>query len=104
VLNDILSRDTYRYTKGVDAKSLSSIRQWEYGILLIEANECRGVDTRFAEDATVLIVAKVETNHHLQQMSGRSSRSRGVCASTLYVVTSETRSQVMDRMRRSTIA
>ena len=66
MLNAILSRDTYRYTKGVDAKSLSTIRQWEYGILLIEASECRGVDTRFSVDATVLIVAKVETNHQLQ--------------------------------------
>lgn len=93
-----------RYCKGADAQALSEIRQWDYGILLIQGRECRGVDTRFAVDAAVLIVSKADSLHQVQQMSGRSSRTRGVCESTLYVVTAESRSQVMERLRRSSIS
>jgi hypothetical protein len=55
-------------------------------------------------DAAVLIVGKVDSMHQMQQMSGRSSRTRGVCESTLYIVTSESRNQVTDRLRRSSIS
>jgi len=100
----MVNTNNRRYCKGADAKALSEIRQWDYGILLILGRECRGVDTRFAVDATVLIVGKVDSLHQMEQMSGRSSRTRGVCESTLYIVTIESRSQVMDRLRRSSIS
>lgn len=72
--------------------------------MLIEGSECRGVDTRFAVDASVLIIADVRTFHSLQQMSGRSSRSRNVCESTYYTVTKESRNQIIDRLKRCSIS
>ena len=44
---------------------LSTIRHWEYGVLMIKASEGRGVDTRFRKDALVLITAEVRSYHEL---------------------------------------
>ena len=36
---------------------LSEIRQWDYGLVLLSAEEGRGVDTRFKKSAHVVILA-----------------------------------------------
>ena len=68
---------------------LVDIRQWEYGVLLLSSEEGRGVDSRFRKDAIVIIMAEVHSYHELQQMVGRSSRSRGVCEGILYLIGEE---------------
>ena len=60
----------------------------------------RGVDTRFRRDAIVLVAVAVQSYHELQQMVGRSSRSRGVCEGILYNIGHEKPVQVMDRLKR----
>ena len=55
-------------------------------MLVIKPSEARGVDTRFRKDAVVLIAAQVTSYLELQQMVGRSSRTRGVCEGFLYNV------------------
>ena len=83
---------------------LSAIRHWDYGVLMIKAKEGRGVDTRFKKDALVLIVADVSSYLELQQMIGRSSRTRGVCEGVLYNVGEESALQVVDRLKRQNVA
>ena len=56
---------------------------------MIKASEGRGVDTRFRKDALVLIAAEMHSYLELQQLIGRSSRTRGVCEGTLYNVGQE---------------
>lgn len=58
------------------------------------------MDTRFAKDALVLIIAKVESYHQYLQMLGRSSRSRSISEGILYVSTNEKPNQVMERIKR----
>ena len=58
-------------------------------MLLLNAEEGRGVDTRFKKAAHVVILAKVQSHHEVQQMIGRSCRTRGVCEGTLYAVGEE---------------
>ena len=83
---------------------LSAIRHWDYGVLLIKASEGRGVDTRFRKDALVLIPAEVRSYLELQQMIGRSSRTRGVCEGILYNVGEESALQVVDRLKKQNVA
>ena len=71
---------------------------------MIKAKEGRGVDTRFRKDALVLISAEVRSYHELQQMIGRSSRTRGVCEGVLYNVGQESSMQVVDRLKRQNVA
>ena len=56
---------------------------------MLTVEEGRGVDTRFRKDARVLITCPVDSYQDLQQMVGRSSRSRGVCDGVLYLVSEE---------------
>ena len=93
-----------KYLYGATESNLVDIRSWDYGVLLIKPSECRGVDTRFAKDALVLIAAKVESYHQYLQMLGRSSRSRKVCEGILYSVTSERPSQVIERLKRANVS
>ena len=93
-----------RYAAGCSSEVLEQVKQWEYGVLLLKASEGRGVDCRFRKDALVLIVAEVDSYHELQQMVGRSSRSRGICEGVLYNVGEQTASQVMDRLKRKNLA
>ncbi len=72
--------------------------------MLLKASEGRGIDTRFARDSIVLIIALVNTTHQLQQMIGRSSRTRGVCECILYLAGDEKQNQVMARLSRQNIA
>ena len=58
---------------------LDDIRKWDYGVLLLNPHQGRGIDTRFQRDAHVMVLAKVSSYHELKQMVGRSSRTRGVC-------------------------
>ena len=62
------------------------------------------MDTRFRKDALVLISAEVRSYHELQQMIGRSSRTRGVCEGVLYHVGQESSLQVIDRLKRQNVA
>ena len=70
-------------------------------MLLLSQEEDRGVDSRFRKDGVVLITSQVSSYHDLQQMVGRSSRSRGVCEGTLYSIGSERPAQVLERLKRS---
>ena len=72
--------------------------------MLLKASEGRGVDCRFRKDALVLIAAEVDSYHELQQMVGRSSRSRGICEGVLYTVGTQTASQVVDRLKSKNLA
>jgi hypothetical protein len=51
--------------KKADVNSMLLIRDWDYGVLLLNAEEARGVDTRFRRDAHVLILALVHSYHEL---------------------------------------
>lgn len=64
---------------------MNEIRNWDYGVLILNKEEGRGVDTRFKKNAIVLIGVPVTNYHEVQQMIGRSSRSRGVCEGVLYI-------------------
>lgn len=44
---------------------MAHIRSWDYGVLLLERSQARGVDTRFVRDALVLIVSTVTSYHEL---------------------------------------
>ena len=44
---------------------LDEIRIWDYGVLLLNKEEGRGVDSRFRGDAIVLISASVTSYHEL---------------------------------------
>ena len=73
-------------------------------MLLLTNEESRGIDTRFRKDSIVLIGSEVSTYHELQQIIGRSSRSRGVTESILYTVGEERATQVIERLKRSSVA
>jgi cation transport regulator ChaC len=62
------------------------------------------VDTRFRKDALVLIATEVRSYHELQQMIGRSSRTRGICEGILYNIGEESVLQVIDRLKRQNVA
>ncbi len=66
---------------------------------MLSPEEARGVDTRFRRDAHVHILALVKTYHELQQMMGRSSRTRGVCQGSLFLVSDERSGKVFERLR-----
>lgn len=103
-LEELCKHHKWRHLAGTSPQVLASIRQWSYGVLLLHANDGRGVDARFAKDALVLIVAKVSSHHELQQMIGRSSRTRGVCEGVLFVVSEESAVQIIDRLKRQNVA
>ena len=79
----------FKHRVNAQRANLDEVRQWEYGVLLLTVEEGRGVDTRFRKDARVVITCTVESYHDLQQMMGRSSRSRGVCDGVLYLMGDE---------------
>jgi hypothetical protein len=90
----------YNYLSGVSVSTFEEIKTWEYGILLLQKEDSRGIDTRFQKDALVLIIAKVDTYQQYMQMLGRGSRTRGVCDGILYVASNEKASVVMDKLKR----
>ena len=57
------------------------------------------MDTRFRKTAHVYVLAHVQSIHELQQMVGRSCRTRGSCEATLYIVGTEKPAQVNERLR-----
>lgn len=65
---------------------------------------CRGLDIRFKVDTAVFILANVKSHHELFQMVGRSSRSRGVCDSILFIVGKEKSSELIQRLQREGIS
>ena len=71
---------------------------------MITAKDAREVDTRFRKDALVLIATEVQSYLELQQMIGRSSRTRGVCEGVLYNKGDESALQVVDRLKRQNVA
>ena len=68
-------------------------------MLFLDAEEGRGLDARFRRTAHVVIIVRVQLQHELQQMVGRSSRARGACEATLYSVGAERPAQVAERLR-----
>lgn len=66
---------------------------------MLSPSEARGVDTRFRRDAHVQILALVRTYHELQQMIGRSSRTRGVCQGSLFIISDERAGKVIERLK-----
>jgi hypothetical protein len=95
----VLLANKCKYHTKADSESLLAIRDWDYGVLLLSPDEARGVDTRFRREAHVQILALVKTYHELQQMMGRSSRTRGVCQGSLYLVTEERSGKVFERLK-----
>ena len=59
----MLKRSKHRYVEKCDSDTLMTIRDWDYGIMLLAPNESRGVDTRFRRDAHVMIMARVNNYH-----------------------------------------
>ena len=57
------------------------------------------MDTRFRKTAHVYVLAQVQSMYELQQMVGRSCRTRGSCEATLYIVGTEKPAQVNGRLR-----
>jgi Type III restriction enzyme, res subunit len=100
----MIERSKWKFATGVTQGVLSKVRHWDYGILLLKPSEGRGVDTRFQKDAMVLIASEVHSYHELQQMIGRSSRTRGVCEGVLYNKGDETTVQVIDRLKRQNVS
>ena len=98
-----MKSDKYKVYIGVAANTLAKVKDLDYGILMIEAKVCRGIDTRFAKDAMVLITANVKSYHEYLQILGRSSRARNISSGILYTDTDEKPSQVMMRLKRQNI-
>ena len=85
----LLKASKYRHAEGTKDNVLHEVRSWDYGVLMLSAEEGTGVDARFRRDAISLVLAEVRSYHELQQMVGRSSRSRGVCEGVLYLIGEE---------------
>lgn len=96
----LLALNKYRFLEGVEDRVLDEVRSWEYGVLLLSPQQGRGIDTRFRRTALVMIACEVASMHEVQQMVGRSCRTRGVCQGTLYHVGQERAHHVMDRLKR----
>jgi hypothetical protein len=61
-LNSLFQKLNFKRIKeGVKPETLSEIRSWEYGILLIQPHESFGTNTRFAMDSLVCIVTNVDS-------------------------------------------
>ena len=84
-----LNDSKMKHAEGGQQYTLAEVRSWDYGVLLLSREEGRGVDTRFKRDAIVLIATAVSSYHELQQMVGRSCRTRGICEGILYLVGEE---------------
>lgn len=99
MVEGIVKRNKLRWTDSRSPNFLLEIRQWDYGVLVLNSEEGRGLDTRFRKAAHVAIIAKVKQQHEVQQMVGRSSRARGACEATLCSVGPERPAQVTERLR-----
>ena len=55
----LATQNKWRYIDSTNPSYQTEIRQWDYGMLLLNADEGRGVDTRFKKAAHVMILAKV---------------------------------------------
>lgn len=99
-MEQLAHKNKWRFTDAKQQHYLMEIRQWDHGLLLLSAEEGRGLDTRFRRSAHVAILAKVATQHEVQQMIGRGNRARGVCEGTLYLVGTERPMQVTERLRK----
>ena len=51
---------------GGDWKNLQDIRTWQSGLLVLDADEGVGTDTKFAKDAIVFILAEVKKSSVFQ--------------------------------------
>lgn len=99
-LKNLLSQNKFKFIESSTANYLEEVRQWDYGLLLLNREEGRGVDTRFKKASHVMILTQVTSYHELLQMIGRSSRTRGVCEGTLFSVGQERSNQVIERLKR----
>ena len=57
------------------------------------------MDTRFRKTAHVYVLAQVQSMYELQQMVGRSCRTRGSCEAILFIIGTEKPAQVNERLR-----
>lgn len=99
-MEQLAYKNKWRFIDTKQEHYLMEIRQWDHGLLLLSGDEGRGIDTRFRRSAHVAILAKVTTQHEVQQMIGRGNRARGVCEGSLYLVGSERPMQVTERLRK----
>ena len=95
-----MKQNKQKFAEGGSIDVINQIRGWDYGVLLLNSDEGRGIDTRFKKNAIVLIGVPVTNYHEVQQMMGRTSRNRGVCEVVLYVETEEKPPQVLDQLKR----
>jgi hypothetical protein len=65
------------------------IKEHETGVLLLDKDECRGIDTRFEKDARVVITAYPDDYNQYLQMIGRASRTRGISEGVMFTVGQE---------------
>ena len=100
----MISKNKHRCLTGVSLETLAEVKALDYGILIIDADECRGVDIRFQKDAIVLITARVKTYQEYLQMIGRGSRTRNVSEGILYTESTEKANVVMQRLKKSNVA
>ena len=54
-----INDNKWKFMVGVEDQTLTEIRSWDYGILLVTNDESRGTDTRFMKDSIVLIISNV---------------------------------------------
>jgi hypothetical protein len=64
------------------------------GVLILDMANYRGLDTRFAVSAQVLIGCPLNSMTQLLQMTGRGCRTRGICNGKYFVSTKESQIQV----------
>lgn len=100
---ETIKSENFRYYKGIDNETLAELKDSNDGILLMESNECRGIDVRFSRDAQVLIIAKVENYSQYLQMIGRSSRTRQACDAIMYTSTKEKVNTIMQKLKANDI-
>ena len=62
-IEELARANKWRWTDTAEANFKLEIRQWDYGLLLLNAEEGRGVDTRFRRAAHVVILAQVQSAH-----------------------------------------
>ena len=100
VLKSIVA-NKMKYLDQCSEDVLDSIRQWDYGVLVLSPQQGRGIDTRFQRDAHFMVLAKVTSYHEIKQIViSRSSRTRGVCQGTLYVVSEDRAVHIMDKLKK----
>ena len=100
----VLASNRFRYFDGATPTTLAEITDLHQGILVIERNECRGIDTRFAKDAFVAIIAAPSGYSEYLYLLGRGSRTRNISDGILITATNELPHKVIERLKSSNVS